>query len=144
MPQAYEQCPACQGSTMAMNHAGEPCICGVCHGDSVVVAREPNGRFKAPGVPPQASFPFMAIAKREGLRYGLILTLADCMLPDRHPGWHVRALAELTGLAGGRLSNPLDRSDWIIALLVEIRNEVKNQRLWRVTTEVITHDRQVA
>ncbi len=43
---AYEPCPSCAGSGLALNTVGEPDTCPECHGNTVVRARSTNGRFR--------------------------------------------------------------------------------------------------
>lgn len=44
---AWETCPSCRGSGLALNMAGEPGPCWECKGDTVVRARDEKGRFLA-------------------------------------------------------------------------------------------------
>lgn len=41
----YETCHSCSGSGLMLGYNGEPTICSVCHGNTVIPARDKKGRF---------------------------------------------------------------------------------------------------
>lgn len=45
MKTPYETCWNCEGSGLEIGYNGEPTHCHVCHGDTVVRARDKKGRF---------------------------------------------------------------------------------------------------